>query len=186
MKLTCALLIATLPLGAALGEDQNALTPEDLLRGLEGVWTGALGYRDYQTNALFELPMQTTYEIGPDGHAMLQTSRFTEGGERDDVYIVSLSAFDPASGLLETATFRSDRAMVVTRQTVEAPDPPVSLTTWSLVLTERGEDDGRPADIRITLTRDGDEVRSVKEVDDLTDDVTAFAYRNEYRLTRSD
>ena len=37
----------------------DAPTPAALEAGLTGQWRGALGYRDYQTDKLFELPVAT-------------------------------------------------------------------------------------------------------------------------------
>ena len=45
-------------------------------------------------------------------------------------------------------------------------------------------DDDKPADIRITFTRDGDETLAVKEVDYLEDPAVRFEFRNQMRLTR--
>lgn len=156
---------------------------QPLLLGLAGEWTGALEYRDYQTNALTALPVETTIAVGADGRTILRTARFSEGGTQPDVYITSLAGFDARSGLYETAGFRAGRAMSVSRERVERvqmTDP----THWTIVFTERAEDNDRPADIRITLTRNGDETLSLKEVDDLTDGTVQFAFRNQTRLRR--
>lgn len=167
---------------ACATEAQTPLTAEQLLDGLAGDWRGALGYRDYQSNQLFELPVVTNVRLADGGHATIQTSRFDEGS-RPDVYIVSVSGFDSESGLYETAGFRAGRAMSVSREAVnmtEARDA----EHWAIVFTERGMDDDRAADIRITLTRDGDQTLARKEVDYLADPAVNFEFRNQTRLTR--
>jgi hypothetical protein len=159
-----------------------AQTAQELLVGLAGEWEGALGYRDYQSNELFELEVVTTIALSEDGRTLIRTSRFDEG-DAPDVFIVSMSSFDDTSGLYETAGFRAGRAMYVTRESVEAREVRND-THWALVFTERGMDDDRAADIRITLTRTGDDTLAVKEVDYLDDPAVAWEFRNQTRLRR--
>lgn len=155
-------------------------TPESLLAGLAGEWEGALGYRDYQSNELFELDMRSSIRVEDDGRTLVRVSRYDEGAA-PDVFITSASAFG-ADGLYETAGFRAGRQMSVTRELVrleEARDA----THWRIVFSERGEDDDRAADIRVTLIRDGDHTLAVKEVDYLEDPGIAYEFRNQTRLT---
>ncbi|MGE0596232.1 MAG: hypothetical protein AB7P07_07700 [Hyphomonadaceae bacterium] len=159
-----------------------AQTPQDLLAGLTGQWTGALGYRDYQSNELFELPVETEIVLAQDGRTLVRTSRFDEG-DAPDVFIVSVSGFDDGGGLYETAGFRAGRAMSTTREAVQIRDLN-DATHWTLEFTERGSDDERAADIRVTLTRDGEETLAVKEVDYLDDPAVRFEFRNQTRLRR--
>lgn len=168
---------------ACASQAQQTWTPEQLLAGLAGEWQGALGYRDYQSNELFELEVATSIRLADDGRTMIRTSRFDEG-DAPDVFIVSMSAFDTQSGLYETAGFRAGRAMYTTREAVALAEPPRDAEHWRLVLTERGEDDDRAADIRITLTRDGDDTLAVKEVDYLDDPPVNYEFRNQTRLSR--
>ena len=162
---------------------QSPLTPAEALAGLAGEWEGALGYRDYQSNQLFELPVRTSIRLAEDERTTIQTSQYDEGAA-PDVFIYSISAFDETSGLYETAGFRAGRAMSVTREAVAMLEPARDATHWRLVFTERGLDDDRAADIRVTLMRDGDEMLAVKEVDYLEDPVVAFEFRNQTRLRR--
>ena len=173
------LIFAVVLLGAT---PAGAETPRDLLSGLTGVWQGALGYRDYQSNQLFELPVVTEIVLGADGRTLMRTSRFDEG-DAPDVFIVSASSFDDTSGLYETAGFRAGRAMSVTRERVEVRETR-GPEHWTLVFTERGMDDDRAADIRVTLTRTGDDTLAVKEVDYLEDPDVQFEFRNQTRMTR--
>lgn len=159
-----------------------AETPQALLAGMAGEWAGALGYRDYQSNELFELPVTTSIRLSEDGRTLVRTSRFDEG-DAPDVFIVSMSGFDDTTGAYETAGFRAGRAMYVTRERVELREAR-NATHWVIVFSERGEDDDRAADIRVTLTRTGDETLAVKEVDYLDDPAVRFEFRNQTRLTR--
>jgi hypothetical protein len=168
---------------ACASQAQTPVGPEQLLAGLTGEWEGALGYRDYQSNEMFELPVFTTVRLAEDGRTTIRTSRFDEG-DAPDVLIVSVSAFDTQSGLYETAGFRAGRAMTVTREAVRLTEPVRDAEHWRLVFTERGMDDDRPAEIRVTMTRNGDELLSVKEVDYLEDAAVVFEFRNQTRLSR--
>ena len=167
---------------ALMAAPAAAETPQDLLASLAGEWEGALGYRDYQSNQLFELPVVTTIRVGDDGRTISRSSRFDEG-DAPAVFILSMSGFDDTSGVYETAGFRAGRAMYVTRERVELRELR-NATHWTLVFTERGEDDDRPADIRVTLTRAGDETLAIKEVDYLENTAVQFEFRNQTRLRR--
>ncbi|MGE0740121.1 MAG: hypothetical protein AB7O98_02170 [Hyphomonadaceae bacterium] len=175
--------VLILLVGFALARPAAAQTPAELMAGLVGEWEGALGYRDYQSNELFELPVRTTLRLTEDGRTMIRTSRFDEG-DAPAVWIIGLSAFDEASGLYETAGFRAGRAMALTREaaTVSAF---ADAAHWTIVFSERGMDDDRAADIRVTLTRSGDETLAVKEADYLEDPAVNFEFRNQTRLRRT-
>lgn len=159
-----------------------ARSAQELLAGLVGEWRGALGYRDYQSNQLFELPVETSITLAVDGRTLVRSSRFDEG-DAPDVFIMSMSGFDDVSGDYETAGFRAGRAMYTNRERAEVREAR-DATHWTMVFTERGRDDDRDADIRVTLTRDGDETLSVKEVDYLDDPAVVWEFRNQTRLTR--
>ena len=170
---------------AACAHAQTPASPaaaQILLTDLAGEWRGALGYRDYQSNELFELPVETSIALAVDGRSLIRSSRFDEG-DAPDVFIVAMSSADDTTGLYETAGFRAGRAMYVTREQVDLREQR-DATHWTIVFSERGMDDDRAADIRITLTRDGDETLSVKEVDYLDDPLVVWEFRNQTRLTR--
>ena len=59
--------MALVLLGCGHANAQSAPAPADLRLGLVGRWSGALGYRDYQTDRLFEIPVQTTITTPGDG-----------------------------------------------------------------------------------------------------------------------
>ena len=177
------LIVLALCSAAACAHAQTpAATAQGLLAGLAGEWRGALGYRDYQSNELFELPVETSIALAADGRTLIRSSRFDEG-DAPDVFIVSMSSTDDTTGLYETAGFRAGRAMDVTRAQVDLREQR-DATHWTIVFRERGMDDDRAADIRITLTRDGDETLSIKEVDYLDDAAVVWEFRNQTRLTR--
>ncbi|CAN5390610.1 hypothetical protein BH10PSE2_BH10PSE2_29600 [soil metagenome] len=159
-----------------------------LRQGVAGRWVGALGYRDYQTNELFELPVITTIVAVGDGLTLVQTSRFDDGpgkeGAAKVVWITTTSLDDAAASTTTQASYRAG-------ETVELETEAVAVRTWSdathwtLIYSHVGSDDDAPADIRITETRDGDALLSVKEVRPVGSDEAAWRFRNQTRLTRS-
>ena len=176
--LILCILLATAPTFAA----ENP-TPEALERGLVGTWAGALAYRDYQSNARFELPVNTRIELGPDGATFTRLSRFDDGPKTGFVHITTVSLFDKGGAGVTHASFRKDRAVEMWREEVRV------LThsgpqDWTLVYHRRGTDGSQPADIRITQTRRGDGLTSLKEVKAPDQPDSAYGFRNETLLKR--
>ena len=83
--------------------------PHVLQAGLAGNWTGALGYRDYKSNKLFELPMTTEIRALPDKATFIRVSSFDDGPKTGFVYITSASLYDSAKGNVATTTLRKGR-----------------------------------------------------------------------------
>lgn len=161
---------------------QTAPSPADLRLGLVGRWTGALGYRDYQSDRLFEIPVQTTFSTPGDGATLIRQSVFDDGPD-NPVWITTVSLDDPAAGTMTAASFRAGRTPELSTDAV-AVSAYVDPTHWTLVYSRTGEDDDVPADIRVTETRDGDSLVEVKEVRPVGADGDAWRFRNQTRLTR--
>lgn len=153
----------------------------ELRRGLEGDWVGALGYRDYQSDQLFELPVRTSIDVIEDGLTQVRRSAFDDGPS-GTVWIVSTSLDQPETNRVTTATFRAGREPELLSETV-AVAAYVDAEHWTLVYSQTGEDDDAPAEIRITETRDGPELLSVKEVRPVGTGDDAWRFRNQTRLT---
>ena len=161
---------------------QAVPNPSSLRLGLAGEWTGALGYRDYQSNELFELPMRTWIENIPDGTTQVRRSVYDEGANQSPVWIISLLQSDK-DGALSTAIMRAGRQPELLKESLAvhsyaAPD------RWVVVSTRTGTDDDKPADIRVTETRTGEELLSVKEVRPAGDAKAPWKFRNQVRLKR--
>ena len=172
------ILIALLAMAAA-----TAPTPADLHAGLAGRWTGALGYRDYQSDRLFELPVSTEFRALPDGVTELQMAVFDDGPKAGPVYITSLTLFDVKAGTAASTSFR--RGMTPEIETEQVAVTAFSdLTHWTLTYQGAGADNGRPARLRVVETRDGDTLISVKEVAPLAPADAPFRFRNQTRLIR--
>ncbi|WP_150125934.1 hypothetical protein [Brevundimonas sp. LM2] len=179
LLLTLALLM---PAPAAAGP-QDRPSATDLRLGLVGQWSGALGYRDYQTDALVEIPVTTTITTPGDGATLVRQSLFDDGPSRP-VWITTVSLDDPAAGTSTSASFRAGRAPELDTEAVRVgsvTDP----THWTLIYTRTGEDDDAPADIRVTETRDGYTLLEVKAVRPVGADDAAWRFRNQTRLTRT-
>ena len=152
----------------------------ELHRSLAGEWSGALGYRDYQSDKLFELPVRTWVENVPDGATQVRRSIYDEGAGQSPVWIVSLLQFGK-DGSLASAIMRAGREPEIIResgalQRYDAPD------RWVIVYSRKGTDDDKPSDIRITETRNGTELLSVKEVRPEGDPSAPWKFRNQVRL----
>lgn len=180
-SLITALLLALIVPTVARAQDPGPSATE-LRQGLAGTWSGALGYRDYQSDRLFEIPVTTTIEVLPDGVTMIRRSLFDDGPDKP-VWITTVSLDDPAAGTTTSATFRAGQTPGLSTETVRLStwrDP----AHWTVTYSETAEDDDQPAEIRVTETRDGDSLMSVKDVRPVGADDSAWRFRNQTRLTR--
>lgn len=187
--LACSLALGLAPAALAAPQEGSgtqapsaAPSPAVLQQGLAGRWTGALGYRDYQTDALFEIPVSTTVVQVPDGLTQVRTSLFDDGPARP-VWITTTSLQDEAGGTVTSASYRAGRPVELSLERVRVADWRDD-SHWTLVYDSVAEDDDQPAEIRVTETRDGDSLLSVKTVRPVGADDSAWRFRNQTRLTR--
>ena len=178
--LSCTVLVSLASL-ARISHAADTPSPEALERGLAGRWSGALEYRDYQSNRSFKLPLNTLLSTGPDGATMTRVSSFDDGPQTGLVTITTVSLFD-ASGMLTSAMFRKGRAVEVWKEAARV-SAFVDAAHWTLVYQRQGQDDNRAADIRITQTRRGAELTALKEVKPVDAPDSAYAFRNQTVLT---
>ena len=167
---------------AGIAVAQPRPSAQSLRSSLAGEWTGALGYRDYQSNKLIELPVRTWVENVPDGVTQYRRSVFDEGAGRAPVWIASLSQWK-ADGRLTNAILRAGRDPEQFDETAEVTSHS-GLDRWVVILRRTGLDDDKPADIRVTETRDGETLLSVKEVRPAGQDSAPWQFRNQTRLQR--
>lgn len=168
---------------ASVSKSDARPTPTALRMALAGIWKGALGYRDYQTNKLYELPVTTTIIAVPDGVTLVQQSIFDEGAGQQPVWITTTSIDDPKSMTVTSASYRKGDKPVLETETV-ALELYAGPTDWTLTYSQTGEDDDKPAQIRVTETRKGDTLLSIKEVRPSTGDAP-WMFRNQTKLTRT-
>jgi hypothetical protein len=183
MRLLRSFCFVTACLFAAPALAQAAPLPFDLQAGLSGKWTGSLGYRDYQSNKLFELAIKTDIQALPDKATVIRVTAFDDGPKVGLVYITSASLYDAAKSTVATTTLRKGRAVEISTETATTVTY-TDLTHWVVRYEEDGTDDDKPAMLRTTETRDGNMVKTVKEVMAKAEAAKGWQFRNQTRLTR--
>lgn len=148
-----------------------------------GSWTGKLEYRDYQADKWFGLPVAATISDGGDGVTQIRVADFDDGPRVGNVRITSVSMLGTDGATEHTATFRKGREPELDKAQLTLSEA-VDATHWTIRSEETGTDDDRPARIRVTTTRAGDTMTSLKEVDFTDDAKDEWIQRNRQTLTR--
>ncbi|MBL0924916.1 MAG: hypothetical protein IBJ12_10690 [Sphingomonadaceae bacterium] len=148
-----------------------------------GTWEGRLEYLDYGANKWFGIPVRTQIEDQGDGVTIIRKSDFDDGPTVGNVRITSVELYDPAAATLTTGTFRKGRTVEVYSYKVRMEGEATDATHWTMVQEGEGKDDNRPALLRLTTTRDGDSIETVKQIDFQDDDKAEWVTRNRTRLT---
>src|SRR4051794_2519895 len=138
---------------------------------LIGRWQGKLEYRDYQADKWFGLPVKVEVRDGGDGVTLIRTADYDDGPKTGNVRITTVSMLAKDGIHESSATFRKGREPELETAAL-ALTAARDATHWTLVETVAGKDDDRPATIRLTTTRDGASLVTLKEVD-FTDDANA-------------
>ena len=138
---------------------------------LVGHWTGKLEYRDYQADKWFGLPVEVEIRDGGDGVTQIRTADYDDGPKVGNVRITTVSMLAEDGEHESSAIFRKGRAVEL-QTTSLALTARRDATHWTVVETIAGTDDDRPATLRLTTTRDGPSLVTLKEVD-FTDDAKA-------------
>lgn len=167
---------------ACLSQAAQPASPQTLESGLAGRWSGALEYRDYQSNRSFKLPVVTVIGIGPDAATLTRLSSFDDGPQTGIVHTTTVSLFDKTGSSVTSAMFRKGRAVETWTEAVRISAYQDALN-WVLVYQRRGQDGNSAADIRITQTRRGAELTALKEVKTIDAPDSAYALRNQTVLT---
>ncbi|MFN3807539.1 hypothetical protein [Asticcacaulis sp.] len=182
MKLKITLGVGLWAVGASMVHAAD-LTPQQALLSLQGEWTGALEYRDYQSDQWFGLPVSRTVTLLEDKATVLETSRYDDGPKTGIVYIYSLSAFEPDGKTLTSASFRKGKPASEDRETVSLARG-ATADNWTLYFESTATDDERPARIRVTMTYKDNAYTTLKEID-FTDDATeTWVTRNRSHMKR--
>ncbi len=150
---------------------------------LAGKWEGSLEYLDYSANKWFGIPVKTLVEDQGDGVTTIRKSDFDDGPKVGNVRITSVELYDPATATVTAGTFRKGHAVEVTPFKIRLEGNPADATHWTMVEEALDKDDDRPAMLRLTTTRDGDKVETVKQIDFQDDDKAEWITRNRTRLT---
>ena len=184
LALVLALIAGTAPLHAQTPAQTPTAAPAAaaptlaaVLASQVGTWTGKLEYRDYQADKWFGLPVTVTVRDGGDGVTLVRTADYDDGPRVGIVRITSMAMLGQDGTSEYSVSFRKGR-------TPELATAKLALTAftdlahWTVVATEAGSDDNRPATIRITTTRDGDRLTALKEVDFSDDAESTWLVRN--------
>ncbi|MEP7087646.1 MAG: hypothetical protein ABI884_10100 [Gemmatimonadota bacterium] len=173
---------------AAAGAQSTAANPPDLNVAFVGDWTGQLEYRDYTSNDRTFLPTWLRIAESADHRSLVFSYVYDDG---------------PTKTVREHVTFALDQAArkaTITDLDETTSKPKTSVSTYDvsgldefrktgrgvLVLTGDGEDNGKPAEVRITMTLRRNlytakkDVRARGSVDD-----TDYQFRDGYLFTRA-
>ena len=179
MRLFAPLLLIAFPISAIA---QPAPVDVAAARAsLAGKWEGRLEYLDYGANEWFGIPVKTLVEDQGDGVTMIRKSDFDDGPKVGNVRITSVELYDPAAATITTGTFRKGRSVEVNSYKVRIEGEAVDATNWTMVEESLGKDDDRPAILRVTTTRAGDTIETVKQIDFQDDDKAEWITRNRTR-----
>lgn len=164
-------------------ESAAVAQPIDLLNTLVGEWDGTLEYLDYGANKWFGIPAHTTIQSGGDGVTFIRTTDFDDGPKVGIIRITSISMMG-SDGVTEYSnSFRKGRVPELTSATlrIESYTDPAH---WVMVSEGAGMDANRPATLRLTTTRDGAQVVTLKEVDFADDDKAEWLTRNRTTMNK--
>jgi hypothetical protein len=167
------------------GNDSAAVVDVAAARAsLAGKWEGSLEYLDYSANQWFGIPVKTQIEDQGDKATTLRRSDFDDGPTVGNVRITSVELFDASAGTVTIGTFRKGRTVEVTTYSAKIDGVASGPTDWVMVEETLGKDNNRPAMLRLTTTRNGNAIETVKQIDFQDDDKPEWITRNRTRLKR--
>jgi hypothetical protein len=169
---------------ATVAPAATPVTPASARQSLIGRWQGKLEYRDYQADRWFGLPVQVEVRDGGDGVTLIRTADYDDGPTTGNVRITTVTLL-AANGTEETsATFRKGREVELVTAKLSISVASTSTDDWTLIEVSEGQDDERPATLRLTTTRAGNKLVTLKEVDFSDDAKTEWLVRNRTTLER--
>ncbi|MCW3797805.1 hypothetical protein OMW55_08315 [Sphingomonas sp. BN140010] len=178
--LAALLLTVAAPVSAATGP----LTVAAARMAQVGRWQGKLEYRDYQADRWFGLPVTVEVRDGGDGVALLRVADFDDGPKVGAVRITTASMLLADGARESSVSLRKGRDVELSTARLSLREGATGPANWTLVSEETGRDDDRPARIRVTTARAGDQMVALKEVDFTDDAAEAWLVRNRTTLRR--
>ena len=151
---------------------------------LNGRWEGTLEYLDYSANTWFGIPVKTWIEDQGDKATTIRRSDFDDGPTVGNVRITSVELFDAATGSVTTGSFRKGRAIDVHTYAVRIEGKAQNAMHWIMVEEVLATDNNRPALLRYTTSRNGDNFETLKQVNFQDDEVSEWMTRNRTRMTQ--
>ncbi|WP_067489840.1 hypothetical protein [Erythrobacter sp. CCH5-A1] len=183
MRLALAAVLAFTAAAPAAAQTAPALTLAEARASTAGAWEGQLQYRDYQSGEWQGIPMTVTVSLEGDGNTLTRRAIFDDGPRVGNVFITSLEMLGPDGATEYATSFRAGRVPELGKATLSLAAA-TDTAHWTILAIEEGTDDDRPARIRLTTTRDGASLVTLKEVDFLDDAGEAWLTRNRTVLTR--
>lgn len=189
LALTLVAALAAAPMAPVAAQGEGATADGDInlalaRQSMVGQWQGKLEYLDYSANKWFGIPVSTHISLLADGVTTLRKSAFDDGPKVGLVYITGVELFDPDRLTISAGSFRKGRTPEIMTYQVRLAPPSSDATHWTMIEETEASDDDRPARLRLTTTRNGDSMETLKEVDFLDDEGVAWLQRNRTRLTR--
>ncbi len=177
------LVMLALTAAPTLAQNPPHPTPAALEAGLGGQWKGTLTYRDYRSNKMVELPVQTEYRGLDDSATVLNISTFDDGPASGNVIITTALLFNVKAGTAENVAIRKGKP--IDRETdkvslIAYTDP----LHWTLQYDHEGLDGGQRSKVRSIETRDGDTLSIEEDVVPLFAKKKDWQMRNITHLTR--
>lgn len=161
-----------------------SLTLTEALKSQLGEWSGSLEYRDYSADRWFGLPVKVNIRDGGDGVTQLRVADFDDGPKVGNVRITTISMLGTDNVTEYVAGFRKGRTPELSSARLTLTRA-IDASHWTIISAADANDDDRPARIRITITREGDKMTSLKEVDFSDDTSESWLQRNRQTLTRT-
>ena len=166
-----------LPAFLAPGPDDPDLKAVAFAKALAGDWEGTLEYRDYSTDKRVKLPTTLEARSSDDGQAAVLKFRYDEGKGRFVAGESTLRVDSPNNSL----TWKSDGGKSKVEYILTGLDAFAGEGKRELILDGLGTENGQSVEVRQTITRDGDDLKIVKES---RKSGGVFAFRNAYAFKR--
>ena len=182
MRLAYAVL-ALLLAAPATAQDAPALTLAEARASLAGAWEGQLQYRDYSSGNWEGIPMTVTVDLEGNGNTLIRRAVFDDGPRVGNVFITALEMLGPDGATEYATSFRAGRVPEIGKASLTLAAA-TDAARWTILAIQDGTDDNRLARIRLTTTRDGASLTTLKEVDFLDDAGEEWLTRNRTVLTR--
>ncbi len=180
-RIVLFLVLAVVPAGPLLvaqaGVAAAAWPAERLNQNFAGSWAGQLEYRDYSTGERTFLPTWVEISADAGGNSVTFAYTFDDGPAK----VVHDSATLTFAGAV--ATISGDKDHPAERYAVSGLESFRKLNRGTLVLTGMGTDNGKAADVRLTITLRRNLYTWVKEVR-AAGTQEPFAFRDGYTFTR--
>lgn len=150
-----------------------------LLDGVRGRWVGSLEYRDYGSGNTVSIPARAVLEPTEAAATLLRRITFTDPGR--EIVSTDLAVFESTASKLREIPLDGGPAVVydIVERDIRHEH------AWRIVLRAVGNDNRRPADLRVTWTCEGNRLVAANDVRYRDDESAEWISRNALRLERA-